>query len=66
MELEFRLALWTTAYFKCIIKSEVVIFLLFKKNEMYVDQKYLWRSGTSLEPPKSILEEDDFSIRVLT
>ena len=31
MELEFKLAECTTAYFKCIIKGEVAIFLSFKK-----------------------------------
>ena len=33
MQLEFRLALCTTAHFKCIIKREVVIFLSFTKNK---------------------------------
>ena len=50
MELEFRLSQCTTVHFKCIIKSEFVIFLSFRKNketkcrchcQKYVDQKYL-------------------------
>ena len=32
-ELQFRLAKCTTAHFKCIIKSETVIFLSFSKNK---------------------------------
>ena len=32
MELEFRLVQCTTVHFKCIIKTEVVIFLSFRKN----------------------------------
>ena len=39
------------------------------KNEKYVNQKYLRRSRTSdleLEPSKSIIKKDGFSIRVLT
>ena len=33
MELEFRLAYRATAHFKCMITSEVVIFLSFRENE---------------------------------
>ena len=33
MKLEFRLELFTTVYFKCIIKREVVMFLSFRKNK---------------------------------
>ena len=33
MELEFSLAYCRTAQFKCFIKSEVVIFLPFRKNK---------------------------------
>ena len=34
MELEFKLAQCATVHFKCIIKSEVVIFLSFRKSKM--------------------------------
>ena len=33
MELEFRLAQCKTTHFKCIVKSELVIFLSFRKNK---------------------------------
>ena len=33
MELEFRLAQCTAVHFECNISSEVVIFLLFRKNK---------------------------------
>ena len=34
MELEFKLAQCATVQFKCIIKSEAVIFLSFRKSKM--------------------------------
>ena len=42
MELEFILAKCTTVHFKCIIKSEVVIFLLYRKNK---ETKWYFRAN---------------------